>query len=283
MTDTLSPGLYLVPTPIGNARDITLRALDVLGAADVLVAEDTRSLRRLLDMHGLTVGGRPCLSYHDHSGPGELDRVLRHLDQARSIAYASEAGTPLISDPGFELVRAAQAAGHAVTGLPGPSAVVTALSVAGLPTDRFCFAGFLPQAAGARRAALEKLADIPATLVFYESPHRVEKALADMADILGADRQAALCRELSKKFEEVRQGTLTDLQAGVTARPAKGEIVLVIDRAPPRQASSADLDAALAEALSRLPLKQAAAELADRLNLPKRQIYQRGLEILGKT
>lgn len=283
MTDTLTAGLYLVPTPLGNARDITLRALDVLAGADLLVAEDTRSLRRLMDLHGLAIGGRPCFSYHDHSPAGDIDKILRPITEGRAVAYASEAGTPLISDPGFELVRAAQAADLPVIGLPGPSAVVTALSIAGLPTDRFCFLGFLPHAAGARRKVLQEVAGIPATLVFYESPHRVEKTLRDMADVLGGDRPAALCRELTKKFEETRRGTLTELADGLADRPAKGEIVLLVDRAGEQATSAEDLDTALQEALTRLPIKQAAAELSDRLNLPKRMIYQRGLELLGKS
>lgn len=283
MTDTLAPGLYLVPTPLGNARDITLRGLDVLTSATVLVAEDTRSLRRLLDLHGVAIGGRPCFSYHEHSHAGDIDKILRLIGEGQSVAYASEAGTPLISDPGFELVRAAQAADVPVIGLPGPSAVVTALSIAGLPTDRFCFLGFLPQSAGARRKVLQEVAEIPATLVFYESPHRVEKSLRDMADVLGGDRSAALCRELTKKFEETRRGTLTDLADGLAERPAKGEIVLLVERAAQQPTSAEDLDAALQEALTRLPIKQAAAELSDRLNLPKRTIYQRGLELLGKS
>jgi 16S rRNA (cytidine1402-2'-O)-methyltransferase len=204
----LTPGVYLLATPIGTARDITLRALDILASADVLVAEDTRSLRKLMDIHGVPLGDRPVLSYHDHNGTQMRPRLLGLLADGKSLAYASEAGTPMVADPGFDLVRAAREAGHEVVSAPGPSAVVTALTLAGLPTDRFMFAGFLPNAKGARRKALEELREIPATLAFYESPKRVAAMLKEAADVLGPDREAAVCRELTKKFEEVLRGPL---------------------------------------------------------------------------
>ena len=188
----LDPGLWLVSTPIGAARDITLRALDVLGQAQVLAAEDTRSLRHLMQIHGISPGGRPVLAYHDHNGARMRPRLLAELAAGRSVAYASEAGTPLVADPGYQLVRAAVAAGHPVHAVPGASAVLAALAVAGLPTDRFAFMGFPPAQAGLRKTWLAEIAAIPATCVFYESPRRVARLLAEMAPVFGADRPAAV-------------------------------------------------------------------------------------------
>ena len=216
--------------PIGTARDITLRALDVLACADVLAAEDTRSLRKLMDIHGVPLNGRRIVSLHDHSGPKAVDGLVASAQDGKSVAYASEAGMPLIADPGFELVRAATQAGVLVTSAPGPSAVTTALALAALPTDAFHFAGFLPSSKSARKKALLGVKDIMATLAIYESPKRVAATLRDAAEVLGADREARLCRELTKKFEEIRQGTLGELAASVTASPVKGEIVLLIAR-----------------------------------------------------
>ena len=210
-TVSLAPGLYFVGTPIGSARDITLRALDVLASADVLAAEDTRSLRHLMDIHGVPLNGRQVQSYHDHSGDGATARLLGALADGQSVAYASEAGMPLIADPGYGLSRAAAEAGHLVTAAPGPSAVVTALTLGGLPTDAFFFDGFLPSAKAARRNRLSELQDVPGTLVFYESPKRVAQTLADAAEILGPDRPAVLARELTKKFEELRRKPLSEL------------------------------------------------------------------------
>ena len=188
-----APGLTLVAVPIGAARDITLHALDVLRAADVLAAEDTRTLRRLMDIHAIPLGDRPLIAYHDHNGDRARPRLLAAMAEGKSVAYASEAGTPLIADPGYDLARAAREAGHAVTTAPGVSAVVTALSLAGLPTDRFLFAGFLAPRGGARRAALQPLASVEVTLVFFESARRLAGSLADMAAILGP-RPAAIAR-----------------------------------------------------------------------------------------
>src|SRR6056297_1768849 len=226
----LAAGLYLIATPIGAARDITLRALDLLAAADVLVAEDTRSLRRLMEIHGVSVGDRPVWPYHDHNGARMRPRILAALAEGKSVVYASEAGTPMVADPGFDLGRAAVADGHALISAPGPSAVIAALTVAGLPTDHFFFAGFLPNASGKRKTALETLAEVPGTLVFYESPKRVAAMLRDAATVLGGERQAAVCRELTKKFEEVLRGTLDDLATLCSERALKGEIVVLVDR-----------------------------------------------------
>src|SRR6056297_1347568 len=197
-TQALAPGLYLVATPIGAARDITLRALDILAGAEVIAAEDTRSLRRLMELHGIAPGQRPMIAYHDHNGPRARPRLLAALEAGKSVVYAAEAGTPMVADPGFDLVRAAVAGGHAVVSAPGPSAAITALTLSGLPTDRFLFAGFLPAAASRRKSALTELAGVPATLIFYESPRRVAAMLRDAAAVLGGTRRAAVCREITK-------------------------------------------------------------------------------------
>ncbi|RAZ86801.1 16S rRNA (cytidine(1402)-2'-O)-methyltransferase [Cereibacter johrii] len=274
----LAPGLHFIATPIGAARDITLRALDILRAADVLAAEDTRTLRHLMEIHGIPLGGRPLVAYHDHNGEAARPRLLRALAEGRSVAYASEAGTPLVADPGFQLGRAAIAAGHPVLAAPGPSAVLAALTVSGLPTDRFLFAGFPPATASARRKFLAELAPVPATLVLYESPKRIHKTLEDMALVLG-DRQAAVCRELTKRFEEVSRGPLDLLARDFGDRSVKGEIVVVVDRAPPVQAGPEDLEAALVAALGTMSVKEAAAAVAGQLGLPRRDVYQAALRL----
>jgi len=276
---TLVPGLYFVATPIGAARDITLRALDILAQADVLAAEDTRTLRHLMEIHGIPVAGRPLLAYHDHNGEEVRPKLLRHLAEGRSVAYASEAGTPLVADPGFQLGRAAIAAALPVFAAPGPSAVLAALTVSGLPSDRFLFAGFAPATAAARRRWVEELAAIPATLIFFESPRRVQETLEVLVQCLGGDRQAAVCRELTKRFEEISRGTLDDLARDFRDRSVKGEIVLVVDRAAPRSASAADVDLALREALATMTVKDAAAHVSEALGLPRRDVYQRALAL----
>ncbi len=277
----LAAGLYFVATPIGTARDITLRALDVLASADMIAAEDTRSLRRLMEIHGVPLEGRRILAYHDHSGAGARGKILEALEQGQSVAYASEAGMPLIADPGYDLGRQAAEAGYTVTCAPGPSAVLTALTLAGLPTDAFFFAGFLPNASGARRSRIEALRSIPGTLVFYESPKRVAGCLADLADVLGGDRQAALCRELTKKFEETRRGTLADLAAEYQGASVKGEVVLLVDRAHSQTVKESDVEEALIQALETHSVRDAADLVSEMFNLPRRPIYQKALK-LGK-
>ena len=197
----LGPGLHLVSTPIGAARDITLRALDILAAADVLAAEDTRTLRHLMEIHGIALNGRPLVPCHDHNEASATPRLLRAIAEGKSVAYASEAGTPLVSDPGFQLARAAIAEGLPVLAAPGPSAVLCALTVAGLPSDRFLFAGFPPAQRSARQRFFQELKDTQATLIFYESPKRVYQMLDDLAQVMGGLRYAAVCRELTKRFE----------------------------------------------------------------------------------
>jgi len=278
----IPPGLHFVATPIGAARDITLRALDTLAGADVLAAEDTRTLRHLMEIHGIALGDRPLLAYHDHNGEAMRPRLLRALSEGRSVAYASEAGTPLVADPGFQLGRAAIAAGHPVIAAPGASAVLCALSVAGLPTDRFLFAGFLPAAAGARAKVLAELGGIPATLVFYESPKRVGKVLGEMVQSFGGERQAAVCRELTKRFEEITRGTLAELAEAFAGRDVKGEVVVVVDRRHGSVADAATVEEALLLALRRLSVKDAAAEVAAAYDLPRRDVYQMALKLAEK-
>ncbi|MFV0493297.1 MAG: 16S rRNA (cytidine(1402)-2'-O)-methyltransferase [Pseudorhodobacter sp.] len=275
----LDPGLYFVATPIGAARDITLRTLDILANSEVLVAEDTRRLRHLMEIHGVPLGSRRIIAYHDHNGEAARPALLRHLAEGRSVAYASEAGTPLVADPGFQLARAAIAEGRLVRAAPGPSAVLAALGVAGLPTDRFFFAGFLPAAKSARRRALMELVDIPATLIFYESPKRIKEMLADLCEVFSDQRDAVICRELTKRFEETIRGTLGDLRHSFDDRAPKGEFVVLVGRPVEEPADPAKLDAALREALPGRRVKEVATEIAQRLGLPRREVYQAALRL----
>lgn len=275
------PGLYVVSTPIGNLRDITLRALDILGGATRVYAEDTRVARKLLDAYGL----RPRLgSYHEHNAEQAREEILKALAAGESVALISDAGTPLVSDPGFKLVRAALDAGHRVFPAPGASALLAALTAAGLPTDRFLFAGFLAAKQGARRAALEEVAGIDATLVFFETGPRLAESLTDMAELLG-DRAAAVARELTKLFEETRRGTLAELAAHYREQgPPRGEIVVVVGPPPPAaEASDAELDAFLAGMLANMGVKEAAANAALRLGVSRKRAYTRALQIKGET
>lgn len=276
-TRPLPAGLHFISTPIGAARDITLRALDILASADVLAAEDTRTLRHLMEIHGVALNGRPLVAYHEHNAPQALPRLLAAMAGGKSVAYASEAGTPLVSDPGFELARAAVAAGQTVLAAPGPSAVLCALTVSGLPSDRFLFAGFPPAAKGARETFLRELATIQATLILYESPKRVQQLLGDLVQILGETRQAAVCRELTKRFEEVTRGTLAELLVAYEGRDVKGEIVVVIDRAAERAADAETVGQALDRALQEMSVKDAAASVAEAFGLPRKDVYRMAL------
>lgn len=276
------PGLHLVATPIGAARDITLRTLDILAGADVLAAEDTRSLRRLMEMHGVRVAGRPLLAYHDHNGAQMRPRLLAALAEGKSVAFAPEAGTPMVSDPGFQLARAAIDEGYTVVAAPGASAVLAALAVGGLPTDRFCFMGFAPAQAGARKRFLAEAAMIPATLAFYESPKRIHRMLKEVAETLGETRACALCRELTKRYEEVVRGTVAEVIAQIEGRDLKGEIVLLVGRAPEGSGEAIDLDGALAAALVGSTLREAVDQVSAMTGLPRRQVYQRALALSKK-
>ena len=274
----LSNGLYLVSVPIGNARDITLRALDILREADVLCAEDTRSLRRLMDLHGIGLNNRPLIAYHDHNGAAARPRILAALAEGKSIAYASEAGTPMVSDPGFDLARHVTQGDYPVTCAPGPAAVIAALTLAGLPTDRFFFAGFLPNSASARRKALDELAGIPATLVFYESPKRLAAMLRDAQDRLG-EREAAVCRELTKKFEEIRKSNLSELAQFYEKSPPKGEIVVVIDRGDLEVGKTLDLEQEVNKALETMSVRDAADYVSTRFGVKRRPVYQLAMRL----
>jgi len=277
----LAPGLYLIATPIGAARDITLRALDILASANVLAAEDTRSLRRLMDIHGIPRRDRPLISYHDHSAMTARRRITAALEAGKSVVYASEAGTPMVADPGYDLARAAVRDGHSLISAPGPSAAVTALTLSGLPSDRFFFAGFLPAGSAKRKSALTELAEVPGTLIVYESPRRVAAALRDAVAALGGDRPAALCREMTKKFEEVLRGSLQSLAEQAAGRALKGEIVLLIGRAEENSEniSESDIDRSLSEALDGHSVRDAADLVSARLGLKRRQVYQRALKL----
>ena len=273
----LAPGLHIVATPIGNLGDITLRALETLAAADLIACEDTRVTRKLLNRYGIDT---PLTPYHEHNAAKARPLLLRRMSEGAAIALVSDAGTPLISDPGYKLVRAVQEAGHAVTALPGASALLAALTIAGLPTDQFLFAGFLPPKEAARRARVAELARIPATLVLFEAGPRLAATLADLAAELGKNREAVLCRELTKLHEEIRRGDLATLAQIYADNPPRGEIVVVI--APPQAAarvSAAETDALLRQALSRVSLKDAVGEVADATGLPRREVYRHALEI----
>ena len=271
----LAPGLYVIATPIGNLRDVTLRALDVLARADLVLAEDTRVTGKLLAAFAI----KAKLERHDeHAAERALPKVLAALAEGKRVALVSDAGTPLISDPGYRLVREAAAAGHAVFPIPGASAVLAGLSTAGLPTDRFLFLGFPPPKSAARKTFLREFAGVRATLVFFEGGSRLAASLADMAEVLG-DREAAVCRELTKLYETVSRGSLARLAADPRFAAPRGELVVVVGPGREVQASAADADAALTDALSRLKPAAAAAEVAQALGLPRRDLYRRAMEL----
>ncbi|PIC01804.1 16S rRNA (cytidine(1402)-2'-O)-methyltransferase [Caulobacter sp. X] len=271
----LAPGLYLVATPIGNLRDITLRALDVLAGCDVLLAEDTRVTGKLLSAYGI----RTRLERHDeHVAERAIPGILERLEAGERVALVSDAGTPMVSDPGYRLAREAIAAGHPVIPIPGASAALAALTLAGLPTDRFLFAGFPPPKSAARRTFLEEFANVRATLIFYEGASRVADSLADMAAVFGP-RPAAVCRELTKLYETCVRGSLAELAADPRFDAPKGEIVILVGPGVEKAASADDVDAALREALSRLPLGEAASEVAKAFGLSRKDLYRQALAL----
>lgn len=268
--------LLVVATPIGNLADITLRAIRVLGDANVIAAEDTRTTRKLLAHHGIRT---PLVSYHEHNESVRTPELLKRMEAGDTVALVSEAGTPSISDPGYRLVSEAIAAGIAVEPVPGPSAILAAIVVSGLPSDSFVFEGFLPRRRTERRRRLESLADEPRTLVFFEAPHRLDHSLTDLLEVLG-DRRVALCRELTKVHEEVRRGTLSELVAALQRRPVKGEIVLVVEGA--RFEATTDLEGAADEVLERVDggvsVREATREVAEQRGVPRRALYDRVLQ-----
>lgn len=277
--EALAPGLHVVATPIGNLRDITLRALATLAAADAVIAEDTRVSHNLLSHYGVAT---PLVAYHEHNAAMVRPHLLKRLAEGAALALISDAGTPLVSDPGYKLVVEALAAGIPVTSAPGPSAVLAALVVAGLPTDRFFFEGFLPPKSAARRARINQLAAVPATLVFFESPRRLEEMLADLAAELGA-RPAAVARELTKMYETTLRGTLDELARHFAAEgPPRGEIVVLVG--PPEAAAPVaeeELDRLLIGALEHLSVKDAAAAISAQTGAPRRLVYARALTLAG--
>lgn len=274
-SEPLAPGLYLVATPIGNLADITLRALAVLTRADAVYCEDTRHSRTLLSHFGIHTAMRP---YHEHNADEQRPRVLAELAAGKTLALISDAGTPLVSDPGFKLVREALAAGHTVVSVPGASAVLTALTSAGLPTDAFFFGGFLPPREAARRTRIRELAAVPSTLVFFEAPSRVAGTLADLAHVLGP-RSAAVARELTKLYEDVQRERLDVLAAALQDAPVKGEIVILVGPSEAVEVSDALITEKLTAALDKMSLRDAAAAIADLLSVPKSRVYDLGLTL----
>lgn len=278
LAQALPPGLYLVATPIGNLADITLRALATLARSDVIYCEDTRHSRTLLAHYSIS---RPLRPYHEHNAERERPRVLADLAAGKAVALISDAGTPLVSDPGYKLVRDCLSEGHRVTSLPGPSALLAALGMAALPTDAFLFAGFLPAKQAARRARLGELQTVPATLVFFEAPSRLAESLADLADVLG-EREAAMARELTKLHEEVRRGTLGALAAWAAGSSPKGEMVILVG--PPVAGEVADeaIAARLEPLLDEMSLSEAAKAVAEMLGVAKARAYDVGLALKKK-
>ena len=279
--EPIRPGLHVVATPIGNLRDISFRALATLAAADAIIAEDTRVTKTLLAHYGIST---PLVAYHEHNAHVMRPHLLARLKDGAALALVSDAGTPLVSDPGFKLVADALTENIAVTSVPGASAVLAALVVAGLPTDRFFFEGFLPPKSGARRARAAELAAIPGTLVFFESPRRLGETLADLAAVLGP-REAAIAREVSKHFETVRRGKLPDLAMALAAEgPPKGEIVLLVG--PPgageAEISAEEIDRRLADALASHSVKDAAAIVSGETGQPRRKVYARAVELAAQ-
>ncbi|MFM9850856.1 MAG: 16S rRNA (cytidine(1402)-2'-O)-methyltransferase [Hyphomicrobiaceae bacterium] len=271
----LEPGLFLVPTPIGNLGDMTLRAIAVLAGVDLIYCEDTRHSRVLLDHFGIR---KPVRPYHEHNAATERPRILAALADGRRIAMITDAGTPLISDPGYKIVREAIEQGARIEALPGASAVLTGLTAAGLPTDCFLFAGFLPAKDQARRSRLAELADVPGTLVFFESPGRLAASLGAMAEVFGS-RETAVARELTKRFEEVRRGTAVELAAWARAGEIKGEIVILVGPPAAREVTDEDINTGLEMALQEMSLRDAARAVADDLNVTRSRVYDLGLKL----
>ena len=276
----LAPGLHVVATPIGHLGDVTLRALETLAAADVIACEDTRVTRVLLDRYGVRA---PLLSYNDHNAGERRPRLMEMLAEGKAVVLVSDAGTPLVSDPGYKLVLEAIAAGHPVVPVPGASALLAALVASGLPSDAFLFAGFLATKSEARRRRIEDLARVPATLIFYESPHRLADTLADLSAVLGEARAGAVGRELTKHFEEVVRAPLGELAAAFAARTVKGEIVVLVSPPAEETVSETDVDAMLRAALARQAPGKAVAEVARLTGADRKALYERAMALKGEA
>lgn len=275
----LDPGLYFVATPIGAARDITLRAMDVLRDADILVAEDTRTLRKLMDIHSISLKGRKIISYNDHNGTSKRPFIISEIALGKSVSYSSEAGSPLVADPGYQLGREVSESGYRVVTVPGACAVIAALTVSGLPTNQFFYAGFLPSSKSARQKFLTLVENIPGTLVFYESPKRLNKALIDMLFILGPERPVVIARELTKKFEETIRSTLGEINEKIEGRAIKGEIVILIGKKPETVFNLEDLHKILLVELGENSLKDTVLKVAMRTGVARSLVYKAALEI----
>ena len=275
----LSPGLYFVSTPIGSARDITLRSLDILANADVLAAEDTRTLKKLLEIHGIQLKNRSLISYHDHNGTKARPKLLAHLKNGKSVAYASEAGTPLIADPGFSLLTEVLSMENDVTSAPGPCALIAALTVAGLPTDRFYFEGFLPNNKSQRELKFRGLKSYLGTLIFYESAKRLNDTLVIAKEVFGGNSQGVVCRELTKKFEDIQRGRLKELSEIYFDKNIKGEVVLLVAGAGNTDIDWSEIEQNVRDALKSMSVKDSAEAVAIAFNAPRRDIYQLALQI----
>lgn len=276
----LDSGLHILATPIGTANDITIRALNILRDADILVAEDTRVLRKLMEIHGINLNGRKILSYHDHNGEAQRPKLIALLKEGNVLAYASDAGTPLIADPGFSLTKLAIQNNIRVHAAPGASAVLTALCLAGLPTDNFFFGGFLGSKSSQRIKNLQKIQNLDATIVYYESPKRTLSTLKDISKIFGNDRLISVCREMTKKFEEVIRGTVDQVIDEIKSRNSfKGEVVIVLGPPSKKEISDEEIYSALQIALQEYRIKDAATQISEQFGVPKKRSYEMALRI----
>ena len=276
----LDSGLHILATPIGTANDITIRALNILRDADILVAEDTRVLRKLMEIHGINLNGRKILSYHDHNGEVQRPKLIALIKEGKVLAYASDAGTPLIADPGFSLTKLAIQNNIRVHAAPGASAVLTALCLAGLPTDNFFFGGFLGSKSSQRIKNLQKIQNLDATIVYYESPKRTLSTLKDISKIFGNDRLISVCREMTKKFEEVIRGTVDQVIDEIKSRHSfKGEVVIVLGPPTKKEISDEEIYSALQIALQEYRIKDAATQISEQFGVPKKRSYEMALRI----
>ena len=276
----LDSGLHILATPIGTANDITIRALNILRDADILVAEDTRVLRKLMEIHGINLNGRKILSYHDHNGEVQRPKLIALIKEGKVLAYASDAGTPLIADPGFSLTKLAIQNNIRVHAAPGASALLTALCLAGLPTDNFFFGGFLGSKSSQRIRNLQKIQNLDATIVYYESPKRTLSTLKDISKIFGNDRLISVCREMTKKFEEVIRGTVDQVIDEIKSRHSfKGEVVIVLGPPTKKEISDEEIYSALQIALQEYRIKDAATQISEQFGVPKKRSYEMALRI----